>query len=114
MLSAPQIFINVGGRAAVPDIPGLDEVDYLTNSTMLDVDFVPPHLIVIGGSYIGLEFAQMFRRFGSEVTVIEMAPRLIAREDEDMSARRRRDPEREGHRDPHRRAAISSVAKRRR
>ena len=86
VLSAPQIFINVGGRAAVPDIPGLEEVDYLTNSTMLDVDFVPPHLIVIGGSYIGLEFAQIFRRFGSEVTVLEMAPRLIAREDEDMSA----------------------------
>ena len=86
MLSAPQIFINVGGRAFVPDIPGLEQVAYFTNSTMLDVDFVPPHLIVVGGSYIGLEFAQIFRRFGSEVTVIEMAPRLIAREDEDVSA----------------------------
>ncbi len=85
-LSAPKIFINVGGRAFVPDIPGLDEVTYFTNSTMLDVDFVPPHLIVVGGSYIGLEFAQIFRRFGSEVTVIEMAPRLIPREDEDTSA----------------------------
>ena len=70
----------------MPDIPGLDQVDYFTNSTLLDVDFVPPHLIVIGGSYIGLEFAQIFRRFGSEVTVLEMAPRLIAREDEDVSA----------------------------
>jgi pyruvate/2-oxoglutarate dehydrogenase complex dihydrolipoamide dehydrogenase (E3) component len=85
-LSAPKIFVNVGGRAFVPDIPGLGEVAYFTNSTMLDVDFVPPHLIVIGGSYIGLEFAQIFRRFGSEVTVIEMAPRLIPREDEDTSA----------------------------
>ena len=86
VLSAPQMFINVGGRASLPDIPGLDQVDYLTNSTVLDVDFLPPRLIVIGGSYIGLEFAQIFRRFGSEVTVLEMAPRLIAREDEDTSA----------------------------
>jgi pyruvate/2-oxoglutarate dehydrogenase complex dihydrolipoamide dehydrogenase (E3) component len=86
VLSASRIFINVGGRAFVPDIPGIDQVDYFTNSTMLDVDFVPPHLIVVGGSYIGLEFAQIFRRFGSKVTVIELAPRLIAREDEDTSA----------------------------
>ena len=71
---------------AIPDIPGLDQVDYFTNSSLLDVDFVPPHLIVVGGSYIGLEFAQIFRRFGSEVTVLEMAPRLIPREDEDVSA----------------------------
>jgi pyruvate/2-oxoglutarate dehydrogenase complex dihydrolipoamide dehydrogenase (E3) component len=85
-LNAPQIFINVGGRAFVPDIPGLGQVAYFTNSTMLDVDFVPPRLIIVGGSYIGLEFAQVFRRFGSEVTVIEMAPRLIPREDEDTSA----------------------------
>jgi pyruvate/2-oxoglutarate dehydrogenase complex dihydrolipoamide dehydrogenase (E3) component len=85
ILSAAQIFINVGGRAAVPDIPGLEDAGYFTNSTLLDVDFVPPRLIVIGGSYIGLEFAQIFRRFGSDVTVLEMAPRLIAREDEDTS-----------------------------
>jgi pyruvate/2-oxoglutarate dehydrogenase complex dihydrolipoamide dehydrogenase (E3) component len=84
-LSAPRIFINVGGRAAVPDIPGLDQVAYFTNSTLLDVEFLPPHLIVVGGSYVGLEFAQIFRRFGSQVTVIEMAPRLIPREDEDVS-----------------------------
>jgi len=84
-LSAPRIFINVGGRAFVPDIPGLDQVDYFTNSTMLDVDFVPPHLVIVGGSYIGLELAQIYRRFGAEVTVVEMAPRLIAREDEDVS-----------------------------
>ena len=85
-LRAPKIFINVGARAAVPDVPGLREVGYLTNSTLLDVDFLPPHLVVIGGSYVGLEFAQIFRRFGSEVTVIEAAPRLIPREDEDVSA----------------------------
>jgi pyruvate/2-oxoglutarate dehydrogenase complex dihydrolipoamide dehydrogenase (E3) component len=86
VLEAPRIFVNVGGRAFVPDIPGLEEAGYFTNSTMLDVDFVPPHLIVIGGSYIGLEFAQIYRRFGSRVTVIELAPRLIPREDEDVSA----------------------------
>ncbi len=85
LLSAPQIFINVGGRASVPPMPGLDQVAYLTNSTMMEVDFLPEHLIVVGGSYIGLEFAQAYRRFGSKVTVIEMAPRLIAREDEDVS-----------------------------
>jgi pyruvate/2-oxoglutarate dehydrogenase complex dihydrolipoamide dehydrogenase (E3) component len=86
MLAAPRIFINVGGRAFVPDIPGLKEVSYFTNSTLLDIDFLPPHLVIVGGSYIGLEFAQAFRRFGSKVTVIEMAPRLIPREDEDVSA----------------------------
>jgi pyruvate/2-oxoglutarate dehydrogenase complex dihydrolipoamide dehydrogenase (E3) component len=85
VLKAPQIFINVGGRAAVPPMPGLDQVRYLTNSSMMDVDFLPEHLIVVGGSYIGLEFAQAYRRFGSKVTVVEMAPRLIAREDEDVS-----------------------------
>src|SRR6188474_3020868 len=84
-LTASRIFINVGGRAFIPDIPGLDQVDYFTNSTMLDVDFVPAHLVIVGGSYIGLELAQVYRRFGSRVTVIEMAPRLIAREDEDVS-----------------------------
>jgi pyruvate/2-oxoglutarate dehydrogenase complex dihydrolipoamide dehydrogenase (E3) component len=85
VLEAPQIFINVGGRATVPAMPGLDEAAYFTSETMMDVDFLPRHLIVIGGSYIGLEFAQMYRRFGSQVTVIEMAPRLIAREDVDVS-----------------------------
>jgi len=69
----------------VPPIPGLEQVPYLTNSSMMDVDFLPPHLIVLGGSYIGLEFAQVYRRFGSEVTVIELSPHLIAREDEDVS-----------------------------
>ena len=85
MLEAEWIFINVGGRALAPPIPGLDEVGYFTNSSMMEVDFLPPHLIILGGSYIGLEFAQIYRRFGSEVSVIELAPHLIAREDEDVS-----------------------------
>ena len=85
LLRADRIFINVGGRALVPPIPGLEQAPYLTNSSMMDVDFLPPHLVVLGGSYIGLEFAQAYRRFGSEVTVVELAPRLIAREDEDVS-----------------------------
>ncbi len=84
-LSADQIFINVGARATIPPIPGLDQVRYLTNSSMMDIDFLPSHLMILGGSYIGLEFAQTYRRFGSKVTVIEFGPRLIAREDEDVS-----------------------------
>jgi pyruvate/2-oxoglutarate dehydrogenase complex dihydrolipoamide dehydrogenase (E3) component len=84
-LAADQIFINVGARAAIPPIAGLDQVPYLTNSSMMDIDFLPPHLVILGGSYVGLEFAQVYRRFGSEVTVIEAGPRLIAREDEDVS-----------------------------
>ncbi|MGO9308534.1 MAG: FAD-containing oxidoreductase [Spirochaetia bacterium] len=85
LLSAGQIFINTGGRALVPDMPGLDQVDYLTNSSMMDVDFLPRHLAIVGGSYVSLEFAQMYRRFGSEVTVIEKGPRLAGREDADVS-----------------------------
>ena len=85
VLEAEQLFINVGGRAAAPDIPGLREVDYLTNSSMMEVDFLPAHLLIIGGSYIGLEFAQMYRRFGAEVTVVETGPRLIGREDDEVS-----------------------------
>ena len=84
-LKAEWIFINVGARALIPPIPGLDQVGYLTNSSMMEVDFLPLHLIILGGSYVGLEFAQVYRRFGSEVTIIELAPRLIAREDEDVS-----------------------------
>ena len=84
-VEADKIFINVGGRAVVPAIPGLDQVPYLTNSSMMEVDFLPRHLLVLGGSYIGLEFAQMYRRFGSEVTVMELAPHLIPREDADVS-----------------------------
>ena len=86
LLSARQIFLNVGGRAVVPDFPGVEDVPHLNNVSMMDLTEIPKHLIVIGGSYIGLEFAQMFRRFGSEVTVVEKGPRLIAREDEDVSA----------------------------
>jgi pyruvate/2-oxoglutarate dehydrogenase complex dihydrolipoamide dehydrogenase (E3) component len=85
VLEADKIFINVGGRALVPPMPGLDQVPYLTNSSMMAVDFLPEHLVVVGGSYIGLEFGQMYRRFGSEVTIVEMGPRLISREDEDIS-----------------------------
>jgi pyruvate/2-oxoglutarate dehydrogenase complex dihydrolipoamide dehydrogenase (E3) component len=96
LLEADKIFINVGGRASTPPLPGLDQVSYLNNSTMMDVDFLPEHLIVIGGSYVGLEFAQMYRRFGSEVTIVEMGPRLIQREDEDVSEAIRTILEREG------------------
>ncbi len=84
-ISADNIFINVGGKPVVPAIPGLDGVPYLTNESIMEIEFVPEHLIVLGGSYIGLEFAQVFRRFGSRVTVIEAAPRLVPREDEDVS-----------------------------
>ena len=85
-LTADKIFINVGARAVIPPIPGLDQVPFLTNSSMMHLDSLPKHLIIVGGSYIGLEFGQMFRRFGSEVTIIETGPRLIPREDEDVSA----------------------------
>ena len=80
------IFLNVGGRAVVPDIPGLADVDYLTNVGILELDTVPEHLVIVGGSYIALEFAQMYRRFGADVTVVEKGPRLTSREDEDVSA----------------------------
>jgi len=85
-IEAEKIVINTGARAFVPDMPGLDRVSYLTNSTMMAVDFLPEHLLIVGGSYIGLEFAQMYRRFGARVTVAEMADRLIPREDPDISA----------------------------
>jgi pyruvate/2-oxoglutarate dehydrogenase complex dihydrolipoamide dehydrogenase (E3) component len=85
VLRGEKIFLDVGGRPLVPNMPGLDTVPYLTNVTMMDLDTVPSHLVVVGGSYVGLEFAQMFRRFGSRVTVVEMGPRLVAREDEDVS-----------------------------
>ena len=84
-LEADEIFINVGGRAAIPPIPGIEDVAYLTNSSMMDVDFLPEHLVVLGGSYIGLEFGQMYRRFGSEVTIVQRNAHLIPREDEDVS-----------------------------
>lgn len=95
-LAAEKIFINVGGRARIPAIPGLDQVKFLTNSSMMDVDFLPRHLVIVGGSYIGLEFGQMYRRFGSEVTILENGPRLIAHEDEDTSATVKEILEKEG------------------
>ncbi|OBK14618.1 FAD-containing oxidoreductase, partial [Mycobacterium sp. 1245852.3] len=85
-LSADRIFLNVGGRAVVPDIPGLSDVDFLTNVSILELDTVPTHLVIVGGSYIALEFAQMYRRFGARVTVVERGARLASREDEDVSA----------------------------
>jgi pyruvate/2-oxoglutarate dehydrogenase complex dihydrolipoamide dehydrogenase (E3) component len=85
LFEADKFFINVGGRASVPPLRGIDKVSYLDNSTMMEVDFLPEHLIVIGGSYVGLEFAQMYRRFGSEVTVVERGSRLIHKEDQDVS-----------------------------
>jgi pyruvate/2-oxoglutarate dehydrogenase complex dihydrolipoamide dehydrogenase (E3) component len=86
LLTADKIFLNVGGRAVVPDMPGLSDIDYMTNVGILDLDTLPEHLVIIGGSYIALEFAQMYRRFGADVTVIEKGPRLTSREDEDVSA----------------------------
>lgn len=85
VLHGEKIFINVGGRSSVPAMPGIQDVPFLTNSSMMDVDFLPEHLFIVGGSYIGLEFGQMYRRFGSQVTIVEMGPRLIGREDEDIS-----------------------------
>jgi pyruvate/2-oxoglutarate dehydrogenase complex dihydrolipoamide dehydrogenase (E3) component len=86
LLEADRIFLNVGGRAVAPDLPGMSDIDYMTNVGILELDTVPEHLVMIGGSYIALEFAQMYRRFGARVTVIEKGPRLTSREDEDVSA----------------------------
>ena len=86
VFESKQIFVNVGARAIVPDLPGVEDGPYLTNSSIVDLDVLPEHLVVLGGSYIALEFAQMYRRFGSKVTVVERGPRLISREDEDVSA----------------------------
>jgi pyruvate/2-oxoglutarate dehydrogenase complex dihydrolipoamide dehydrogenase (E3) component len=96
VLQAPRVFVNVGARPVVPDLPGVGTVPYLTNRTMLALDRVPPHLVVVGGSYIGLEFGQMYRRFGASVTVVERMPRLIPREDEDVSEAIRGILQREG------------------
>ena len=84
-LCAERVFVNVGGRPSLPKLPGVDAVPYLTSESMMGVDFLPGHLIVVGGSYVGLEFGQMYRRFGSQVTIVEMGPRLIGREDPDVS-----------------------------
>jgi pyruvate/2-oxoglutarate dehydrogenase complex dihydrolipoamide dehydrogenase (E3) component len=85
VLQAERIFLNVGGRAVVPGIPGLADIDFLTNVSILELDTLPEHLVIIGGSYIALEFAQMYRRFGARVTVVEKGPRLAFREDKDVS-----------------------------
>jgi pyruvate/2-oxoglutarate dehydrogenase complex dihydrolipoamide dehydrogenase (E3) component len=85
VLKADKIFINVGARASVPEMPGIHDVPFLTNSSIMDIDFLPEHFVIVGGSYVGLEFAQIYRRLGSEVTIVEMGPRLIGREDEDIS-----------------------------
>ena len=95
-LEAPKIFINVGGRATLPDWPGIHDVPVLTNTSMMQLDSLPEHLLIVGGSYIGLEFAQMYRRFGSKVTVIEYGDRLIAREDPEVSKEVQEILEREG------------------
>ena len=96
VLQAGRIYINVGGRASIPEMPGIRDVPFLTNSSMMEIDFLPKHLVIVGGSYVGLEFGQMYRRFGSEVTVVEMGPRLIGREDEDVSQAVREILENEG------------------
>jgi pyruvate/2-oxoglutarate dehydrogenase complex dihydrolipoamide dehydrogenase (E3) component len=96
VLRADRIFLNVGGRAVVPDIPGLPDVEFLTNVSILELDTVPEHLVIVGGSYIALEFAQMYRRFGARVTVVQRGPRLASREDEDVSATIREIVEAEG------------------
>jgi pyruvate/2-oxoglutarate dehydrogenase complex dihydrolipoamide dehydrogenase (E3) component len=96
LLAASQIFINVGGRAAIPSMPGVTNTPYLTNSTLLDLEILPRHLVIVGGGYVGLEFGQIFRRFGSEVTIIDKTSRLIAHEDEDVSMEVRAILEREG------------------
>jgi len=95
-LHADRIFLNVGGRAVVPDIPGLSDVEFLTNVSILELDTLPDHLVIVGGSYIALEFAQMYRRFGARVTVVEKGPRLASREDDDVSATIREILEAEG------------------
>jgi len=85
-LQADLFFINTGAKTFIPEIDGLQDIEYLTSTTILDLDEVPEHLLVIGGNYIGLEFGQMFRRFGSKVTVVEKSARIVSREDEDVSA----------------------------
>jgi pyruvate/2-oxoglutarate dehydrogenase complex dihydrolipoamide dehydrogenase (E3) component len=86
LLSAERVFLNVGGRAAVPALPGIDQIKYLDNTSLLELEELPRHLVVVGGGYVGIEFGQMFRRFGSEVTIVEKAPRLLPHEDEDVSS----------------------------
>jgi pyruvate/2-oxoglutarate dehydrogenase complex dihydrolipoamide dehydrogenase (E3) component len=90
VLAADKVFLNVGTRAAIPNVPGLEAARSLTHVEPLELDYLPQHLIVIGGGYSGLEFAQAYRRFGSDVTIIESGPQLLAREDIDVSQEMRR------------------------
>jgi len=85
-VTAEWIFINTGAKTTIPDIEGLDEINYLTSTTILDLETVPEHLVIIGGNYIGLEFGQMFNRFGSKVTVLEKSSGILAKEDQDISS----------------------------
>jgi pyruvate/2-oxoglutarate dehydrogenase complex dihydrolipoamide dehydrogenase (E3) component len=85
-LTSKHIFINTGTRPRIPNIPGLDEVGYLTNRNILDLTEIPEHLVILGGNYLGLEFGQMFRRFGSQVTIIELMDQITPREDEDVAS----------------------------
>lgn len=85
LLEGNQIFINVGARANIPQIPGLQKIPYLTNVSLLDLDDIPEHLLIMGGGYIGLEFAQIFRRFGSKVTIIQRNPYVMPKEDQNVS-----------------------------
>jgi pyruvate/2-oxoglutarate dehydrogenase complex dihydrolipoamide dehydrogenase (E3) component len=96
ILTADQFFINSGGRATIPDMPGIHTVPFLTNVSLLELDTLPRHLVIVGGSYVGLEFGQIFRRLGSEVTIVEKGPRLVHREDEDVSANIKEILEKEG------------------
>lgn len=85
LIEAKQIFLNVGARANIPELPGVHDVPYLDNTSLLAMDTLPKHLVIVGGSYIGIEFGQMYRRFGAEVTIVEKASRLVSHEDEDVS-----------------------------
>jgi pyruvate/2-oxoglutarate dehydrogenase complex dihydrolipoamide dehydrogenase (E3) component len=96
VITAERIFLNVGGRARIPDFPGVEAVPFMTNTGIVALDRLPRHLVIVGGSYIGLEFAQMYRRFGAAVTVVEQAPRLLPREDDKISDEIRQILEREG------------------
>ena len=96
VLTAEKIFLNVGARASIPEMPGVHDVPLLTNTTILELDTLPEHLVIVGGSYIGLEFAQMYRRFGSKVTVIERGEHQVSHEDEDVSKTVREILEKEG------------------
>jgi len=96
LLEADQVFVNVGARARVPNLKGVERVPYLTNTSMLEIDTLPRHLVVVGGSYVAIEYAQMYRRFGAEVTIVERGPRLVGREDPDVADAVREILEREG------------------